>query len=310
MSTNVPGTVLGAVLLSFALVNVGCEDGSPLKPTPGATPPTAPASPPPFVRSVVPTSVPTVVPTLVAIHGERFDAGATVTIGGARADVLRITATAVDVMTPAHAAGVVDVIVTNPDGQRGLLTGQFAFEDAPATVPSVKTISPIRGVTTGGTSVEISGTGFDARTFVSVDGIPVRTHLTPSGRLEFMTLAHDPGTVAVAVTNAAGSAKEPAGFTYARPDDFNFNGTWTGFADGPPETLIAMSFTIANDVLVSVSCGAATLTPTREFRVRTGEFSFEGEGGIRLTGRVLSDETATGEIQVPPCSPGWYANKQ
>jgi hypothetical protein len=71
-----------------------------------------------------------------------------------------------------------------------------------------------------------------------------------------------------------------------------------------------MSFTIANDVLVSVSCGAATLTPTREFRVRTGEFSFEGEGGIRLTGRVLSDETATGEIQVPPCSPGWYANKQ
>ena len=149
-----------------------------------------------------------------------------------------------------------------------------------------------------------------ARTFVSVDGIPVRTHLTASGSLEIMTLAHDPGAVDIVVTNAAGLAKVPAGFTYARPGDFNFNGTWTGYADGPPESQIAMSFTIANDVLVSVSCGAATLTPTREFRVRTGEFSFQGEGEIRMTGRILSDDTATGEIQVLPCSPGWYANKR
>jgi hypothetical protein len=71
-----------------------------------------------------------------------------------------------------------------------------------------------------------------------------------------------------------------------------------------------MSFTIADDVLVGLSCGSATLTPATEFKVRIGEFSFHSESGIRLTGRILSDMTATGEIHVPPCSPTWYARKQ
>ena len=117
-----------------------------------------------------------------------------------------------------------------------------------------------------------------------------------------MTPAHGPGTVDIVVTNAAGTARRPGGFTYARPDDFNFNGTWAGYADGPPDSLIEMSFTISNDVLVSVSCGSVTVTPPSEFNVRGGEFSFQGESGIRLTARILSDATATG--------PTWFARKQ
>ena len=310
MFKNVPGTVIGAALLFFALFNYGCEARSPLRPTPGPTPPAAPATPQPFVRSIVPASAPTVVPTRVTIHGERFDTLATVTIGGTRADVLQVTTIGIDVTTPAHAAGIADVVVTNPDGQSGQLTGGFAFEDVLATVPFVESISPARGVTTGGTPVEILGTGFDARTSVSIDGVPVRTHLTARGSLDFMTLAHDPGTVDIVVTNAAGTARRPGGFTYARPDDFNFNGTWTGYADGPPDSLIEMSFTIANDVLVSVSCGSVTVTLAPEFKVRSGEFAFQGESGIRLTARMLSEVTATGEIHVPSCSPTWFALKQ
>ena len=91
---------------------------------------------------------------------------------------------------------------------------------------------------------------------------------------------------------------------------FNLNGTWTGWADGPPESLIDMSFTIVNDVLVSVTCGSVTLTPARELKVRDGEFSMQDDSGIRLTARILSEETATGEIAIPPCSPGWFARKK
>src|SRR5262249_49116472 len=55
--------------------------------------------------------------TLVTIGGSAFAAGATVTIGGVAATIGTITATSITATTDAHAAGVVDVVVTNPDGQ-------------------------------------------------------------------------------------------------------------------------------------------------------------------------------------------------
>ena len=36
-----------------------------------------------------------------------------------------------------------------------------------------------------------------------------------------------------------------------------------------------------------------------------GEFSFSGEKGLVLTGRMLSSSTAAGKIEVPPCGPSW-----
>ena len=311
MFKNVPGPVVCAALVVSALFNCACGSGS-LPPGPGPTPPAGGSTPlaAPVVQSVVPARAAATIPTRVTIRGERFDAGATVTIGGTRADVLQAATTSIDVMTPTHSAGIVDVLVTNPDGLSGRLAAGFTFESVPATIPVVESMSPLRGVTTGGTSVEIRGTGFDAQTSVSIDGIAVRTFFTSSGDLNFTTFAHDPGPVDITVTNAAGVATRPGGFTYAPPDAFNFNGTWTGLADGPPDSLVEMSFTIANDVLVSISCGSLALTPAPEFKVRDGAFSFQGENGIRLSARILSDVAAAGEIAFGPCNPSWVAKKK
>ena len=81
------------------------------------------------------------------------------------------------VMTPTHEAGPVEIVVTNPDGLSGRLTGRFTFEVAPAGTPSIESISPTLGVTTGGTWVEIFGTGFHFGSSVKVDGVIVRTFL-------------------------------------------------------------------------------------------------------------------------------------
>ena len=74
-----------------------------------------------------------------------------------------------------------DVVVTNPDGQSGRLVGRFVYEDAPAGVPSVHAISPALGVTTGGTSVQIVGTGLHFGTSVTLDGVRIRTFVGPTG---------------------------------------------------------------------------------------------------------------------------------
>ena len=223
------------------------------------------------------------------------------------ASVVRAAATELTLLAPVHAAGTVDIVVTNPDGQSGRLVGAFVYEHAPAGAPVVTTISPTVVVTTGGAWVEIRGTGLHFATSVTLDGVVMRAFPTPSGSLEFATPPHAAGPVDLVVTNPDGQAILTRAFTYAPPETFNFNGTWKGLADGPPESVIEMSFTIADNALVSVSCGSATVTLSPAPPISGGEFSFVGEAGLTLKGRMLSPTTAIGEIHALPCSPTWYA---
>jgi hypothetical protein len=264
---------------------------------------------PPVVRSVVPASALTSVPAQVTVHGEGFAAGATVLIGGTRATVVHATDTSILVTTPLHAAGIVDLVVRNPDGREDRLTRGFAFLDVPSTVPTIEGMSPAIGVTTGGTSVQVRGTGLDASTSVTVDGVVVRAFFW-LGTLGFTTPPHAAGAVDIVVTNPAGEARLTRGYTFAPPSAFDFNGTWKGMADGPPETLVDMSFTIAGNRLIRITCGSVILTIADGSAVTDGAFSFSVDSGVRLAGRILSADAAVGEINVPPCGPTWYASKQ
>ncbi|HEY5471734.1 MAG TPA: IPT/TIG domain-containing protein, partial [Candidatus Limnocylindrales bacterium] len=115
--------LLGLSALSV-LAASGCSD-SPAAPTPT---PTGPA-----VRSISPSTGTTFGGTAVTITGQRFAAGATVTIGGAPAtNVVVEDASTVKATTPAHAAGSVEVIVTQSNGA-STLPQAFAFVAPSAT---------------------------------------------------------------------------------------------------------------------------------------------------------------------------------
>lgn len=107
-----------ASLLLSTLVLAACG-GSDDPPPPAASPPTA--------TSIAPTSGTTAGGTAVVLTGTDFVAGATVTVGGAAATVGTVTATTVAFTTPAHAAGAVDVVVRNPDGQTDTLAAAFTY---------------------------------------------------------------------------------------------------------------------------------------------------------------------------------------
>ena len=77
---------------------------------------------PPAVTTVSPNSGPSAGGTAVTLTGTDFTTGATVTIGGVAAtNVIVVSATSITLTTPAHSAGAVTVVVTNPDGQSGSL---------------------------------------------------------------------------------------------------------------------------------------------------------------------------------------------
>ena len=98
-------------------------------------------------------------------------AGATLTLGGTSAsNVTAVNSTKITATTGAHAAGAVDVVVSNTDGQSATVTQGFTYTAVSNPAPTVTAISPNSGSTSGGTLVSITGTGFLAGATVSLGG--------------------------------------------------------------------------------------------------------------------------------------------
>jgi hypothetical protein len=107
-----------AVSMMTALA-VGCGGGDS----------TAPTSTSPSATGAAPHSGQTSGGMPVTIGGSNFVTGATVTFAGVAATNVVVTPTSITAMTPAHAAGTVDVVVKNPDGQTGTIAQGFIYAD-------------------------------------------------------------------------------------------------------------------------------------------------------------------------------------
>jgi len=88
---------------------------------------------PPAISSVSPNSGPAGGSASVRISGSAFASGATVTLGGsALSGVAVVNGTTISGNSTAHAAGTVDVTVTNPNGQTATPPGGYTY--SPETV--------------------------------------------------------------------------------------------------------------------------------------------------------------------------------
>lgn len=266
----------------------------------GGRSPTAPADGSPqalTVTGVLPSTGWTSGTTVVQIAGTGFQPGAIVTLGGPATGVTVVNHTRITATVPAHAAGAVDVVVTNPGAQSVTLANGFTYVIAQrATITSV---SPDIGTTEGGTSLRISGSDFLDGVTVTVGGVEIQPTIY-LGSMFLSAPPHGAGPVDVVVTNPGAEPHVLEGaYTYAPPASFDFNGTWDGYAD--PEQHFVVKLTIENDRLTSVSCGGSEpLTFTDGARVRNGAFSFSDERGW-MSGRILSRSQASGTINVGPC---------
>jgi phosphatidylserine/phosphatidylglycerophosphate/cardiolipin synthase-like enzyme len=174
---------------------------------------------PPSVTSVSPNSGTTSGGTVVTVNGGGFAQGATVSFGGTAATSVNVASgTSITATTPAHAAGAVNVVVTNPDSQSGTLTAGYTYT-APTPAPTITSVSPNTGTTGGGTSVTITGTGFASGATVSFGGSPATSvNVVGSASITATTPAHAAGAVNVVVTNPDNqSGTLSSGYTYNAP---------------------------------------------------------------------------------------------
>jgi len=170
----------------------------------------------PTLTTVTPNNGPSTGGTPVTIVGTNFAAGATLTFGGAAAtSVVVINTTTITAVTPAHAAGAVTVVLTNPDSGTANLPNGFTYAAGQST-PTITSITPAQGPTTGGTPFVIIGTGFAAGATVTLGGVAATSVQVSSATTVMGTTGpHAAGAVDVVVRNTDnGQATLPGGFTY------------------------------------------------------------------------------------------------
>lgn len=228
------------VLAWFSLMVAVACGGSPVKPASEGRP---------VVTVVTPNTGSTGGGTVVTISGANFLAGATVRFGGTGATLATVdSSTSIRATTPPHPAGAVDVSVTNPGADESndtaTLSGGFTYTAALA----VTAITPSSGPTTGGTSVTITGTNFQAGATVSLDDIAcVNVVVVSSTSITCTTPAHTAAIVDVTVVNPGSSVPatlpDAFGYTTAPPPVVSVISPSSGLTGGgTPVTITGANF--------------------------------------------------------------------
>ncbi len=174
------------------------------------------------ISSLTPITGPTGGGTVVTVSGQGFTGTSgnvdIVGFGGISATTLTVLSeTTLTATTPAHAAGVVDVVVgRSASGELVTEVGGFQYVSGPMAGPLLFGISPSVGPTTGGTLVTVTGIGFQVGATITIGGSAATsvTVLT-GGRLTAVTPAGTAGPANVVITNPdLGATSLTNGFTY------------------------------------------------------------------------------------------------
>jgi len=214
----------------------------------------------PDLVSLSPDNGPTSGGTPVILTGTGFTGVGTTTVtfdGTPATNVNVVSSTQITCTTPAHAAGAVDVTVTNYFGS-DTLPGGFTYNNA----PDVTNVTPADGSTSGGTSVTVTGTDFTGGGAVTVTfGTTPATNVNvvSSTQITCTTPAHAAGAVDVTVANDFGSDTLSSGFTYNNaPSVTNVTPADGSTSGGTPVTLTGTDFTGVGTTTVTFGTTPAT----------------------------------------------------
>ena len=307
----------------FMFQNLSVVDGVPYFRAQMALPP---AADPPTVTGINPATGSTLGGTAVAIAGTGFVAGATVTVGGVAAtNVVVAGATAITATTPAHAAGLVSVVVTNPDAQAGTLAAAFRYLNDAATAglsfdgDRATDVSLYRP-SSGGWFILPSATGFDtnqsqAYTFGEAGDQPLRGDFDGDGRRDVAVYRPSSGTWFWLKSSANNTEYDFKGWGVLTEGDTPAPGDYDGDGKTDPCVFRPASGTwfileshagyttwnwfgwgTADDTLVPADYDGDGLTDAAVYRPATGEWFVRPASGSTSWNVTFG---AAGDIPVP-----------
>ncbi|MPY39842.1 cell shape-determining protein [Streptomyces phyllanthi] len=167
----------------------------------------------PSLTGLVPNQGPVSGGTTVTLTGVNFSGATAVSFDGVPAASFTVnSATQITAVAPSHAAGAAQVTVTTPGGTSNPDNPQAYFYYA--ATPSLLSVLPLSGPTTGGTTVTLTGNDLLGATAVSFDGVAA-TSFTVDSATQITAVAppHAAGIAEVTVTTPGGTSN-PAGYVY------------------------------------------------------------------------------------------------
>ncbi|AGL20063.1 IPT/TIG domain-containing protein [Actinoplanes sp. N902-109] len=182
----------------------------------GITTPAQPVAPAPTVAAL---SVGKAVRgTSVTITGSGLSSATGVTFGDTDATFTPLSSggvTKLVAVAPPHAAGVVDVRVTNPTGTSAVGPASKFTYVPPA--PGISSLTPASVTVLGGQSITLAGTELTGVTSVKVGTMAAPAKSVTPQSLTFTAPARPVGTYPVTVTNSYGTSSPAGQLTYVLP---------------------------------------------------------------------------------------------
>ncbi len=147
--------------------------------------------------------------TYVTVYGSGLSNPISVKFGGTAATIISSSDTAIQVITPAHSAGIVDVIVTTAAGvSPNTAADDFTFTGT--LIPSVTSVSPTSGQ--AGTTVVITGSGFTGASSVTFGGVSASFNVNSDTQITATAPSGMPaGQLDIRVSNSGGTSANVAG---------------------------------------------------------------------------------------------------
>lgn len=216
----------------------------------------------PTISTVSPAAGTTSGNTIITVTGTNFLTTTGVTVGGSVCTSLAIfSPTQITCHTPLHAAGAVDVVLTNSTGS-DTKVGGYTYEAA----PTVTNVSPSIGSSLGGTAVTVTGTNFLSLTNLTFAGASCTSlSVVSATQATCVTPARPAGAATVSAINGAGSGNLPSGFTYeGAPTLTSVTPVAGGTAGGTNISLVGTNLGTTTGVTVGGSncTGLVIVTPT------------------------------------------------
>ncbi len=239
-------------------------------------------------------------PAITSVSPQTGSSGATVTITGSgflnatSVDFGTVSATfsassdtSITAVAPAGAPGTTDITVADIAG-----ASATSAADRFTEVPSVSGLSATVGPTSGGTSVQITGSGFLNATSVTFGGVSAPFTTLSDNAISTTAPSHAAGATTVTVTNSGGSSATTPGGTFVY---------------------------VAVPAITSISPGSASNTSGASVTITGSGFSTVSTvtfGSVSAPFTVLSDTTITttvpaginGTVAVVLSGPGGTSN--
>ena len=191
-----------------------------------------PGLPPPFLFGVSPLSSPTVGGVDISISGSDFQNGVAVLFDNYPVRIDHFDSGLIEVSSPPHDTGSIEIAITNPDGQTVTLPSDQAWNSFTydSNQPTIWLLNPMTSLTTGGMQTTITGSNFQQGAKVEFGSFPATIEDISSMTIEALTPPHPPGKVDITITN-------PGGLSYTYTGDIIF-GEFTYVGNAPPPPVI------------------------------------------------------------------------